>query len=158
MKRTLVALGLMTITMSSAIADDTKAVGSFIVLTEKDPFGGKDTVIAVTGSGSWAVGFRCLQSKLSVVVMNKDKQFTDGDSFMVKLRADNKDIFEEKGDVLSKNMVEIDGDVDKIMDQVAGAKSFSVRLMGNTIDTATVQTKQSEKVIGIVKAACAGGT
>jgi hypothetical protein len=159
MKRTLAALGLMTLTISSAMADDSNEirVGSFLVLTSKDPFSGKDTVVAITGSEGSSVGFRCIQSKLSVVVATNHIQFTDGDRPTIKLRADNKDILEETGALLSNTMIEIDEDNDKIMNQVVGANSLAVRIMANTIFTFTVQLKQSDKVIGMVKAACAVG-
>ena len=147
----------MLLMANAASAQDAKTtmVGSFMVRTEKDPFDGKDSVVAMTASGDWGVGVRCIQSGLSLAIVTTDTKINTGDVFLIKIRADSKDILEEKGTAISDKLIEVSDEADKIIDQALGAKSLSIRIMGDTVVTFTIPMKSSDKAIGAVKTACA---
>jgi hypothetical protein len=156
MRRLFIALAAVIASAMPMRADDTKTdhIGSFMVSTTKDPFGDRDTVVAMTIGGGGAFAMRCIEGALSIAISSATMTFETGDTFGIKIRADNKDIFEEEGTALSPVIIEVSEEADKIIEQVSGAKTVAVRIAGSTVLTETIPLQQSDKAAAVVKKAC----
>ncbi len=161
MKANRIGLAVLAGTLAMPISANgqdrqTTHIGNFLVTIEKDPFSDKDTVVALALSGTDALGLRCLESTLSLVIAGQGRTWTEGDSFNVKFRIDNKEIFDETGLAISSELVEVQDDAGKIMDDMNGGRSVAIRVTGAvSFYTFTVPLRQPDKAIALVKMACA---
>lgn len=150
-------VSMFTIVTYVANAQDKKSItiGSFLLTTEKDPFGDHDTVVAMAISGTDVVALRCIENTLSLAIASKDHPITVGEVYSVKFRADDKQIFDEVGHAINESIIDVSTNADAMIDQVNGAKIIAIRITGdNSSYTFTVPVRQADKVVPLVKKAC----
>jgi len=105
-------------------------------------------------SGTDFIAIRCIENTLSVAIAGQDHPITAGDISHIKFRADAKEIIEVQGNAINATIIQLD-DSEKLIEQLNGAKSVAIRVAGpNQSYAFTIQMKQSDKAIALVKKAC----
>lgn len=136
------------------------AAGWTVEKNEQDPFDkSKSTFIAMTESSGAALGVRCLDGTISLVVISGPSNASVGDSVDLKIVADNKDAQEEEtAVVLSTTMLFTSvqfGDQDTLS-YLQGVQKISVRytLAGSSSTVSFSGGKSLANVLGRVRKAC----
>jgi hypothetical protein len=153
-----VAGTVLSVLASTSFAQDSMSrstVGNFIVLSGKEPISDKANVIAMIGQQADIVGVRCLDDGLSIAVMRPSEDWTTGDPFEIKFRADGKPVIAKTGAAISPTVIEIPN-AEEIIDNFAGAKTVVFRVISTASTyTFTLQLRESDRAVNIVKKACA---
>jgi hypothetical protein len=106
MKKYLLAATILASLAAPALATQ-KQVGTWVVQTEKDRFGGGDTVIAITIDGQTALGLRCMSGSLSFAHIDPTLNLTPGSPFMVSFKGGNHDVISTFGAAVNDKMIEV---------------------------------------------------
>jgi hypothetical protein len=127
MIRAVAALGFVFCGVTSAIADDAKLVGNWLVSETEDRFEGGGTFIAARGDGAgnfFAV--RCIEKALTLGIGRDDTKFKVGDIFYIKLRVDKQPVLELTGVALNESLIQMDATAE-IVRSIRDGKEIAVR-------------------------------
>ncbi len=131
-----------------------KVVGDFVLTVEKDPFGQGETAVARAFVGTDGIALRCIENSLSVAILRTNPDWTEGDHFAIKFRADEKTIVGLLGYAVEKTAIEI-ADSSQLFDEMIGARSAAFRVESSiSVYTFSIPLIQVDKVIAEVKKAC----
>jgi hypothetical protein len=143
----------------SAIADDTKVVGNWLVSDKEDRFEDGGRFFAITGDGAGNLfAVRCLEKALSLGIGGIDdatRKYKVGDKFYIKLRVDKQPVLELAGVAISESLVQVDVTAD-IVRSIRDGKEIAVRQENSqgVSDTANFNTKGNAKAFARLTKEC----
>lgn len=130
MIRAVAALGIVFCGVTSAIADDVKSVGNWLVSEKEDRFEGGGTFFAMTVDGArnfFAV--RCIEKTFTLAIGHADnatQKYKVGDKFNIKLRVDKQPILELTGVAVLETLIQVDATA-QIVRSIRDGKEIAVR-------------------------------
>ena len=129
MIRAVAALGFVFCGVTSAIADDVKLVGNWLVSEKEDRFERGGTFFAVTGDGAGNFFVvRCIENTLTLGIgeENATRKSKVGDKFYIKLRVDKQPILELTGVALNERLISVNATAE-IVRSIRDGKEIAVR-------------------------------
>jgi hypothetical protein len=160
MIRAVAALGFVFYGVTSAIADDAKVVGDWIVSEKEDRFGDGGTFVAVTGDGSGNVfAVRCIEKELTLgigQINSATRKYKIGDKFYIKLRVDKQPVLELTGVALTELLIQVDATAEMVR-SIRDGKEIAVRqesIQGVSNTTIFNNTKGNAKAFARLSREC----
>ena len=130
MIRAVAALGFVFCGVTSAIADDAKLVGNWLVSEKEDRFEDGGTFFAVTGDGAGNLfAVRCIEKALTLGIGRIDNatgKYKVGDKFYIKRRVDKQPVLELTGVALDESLIQVDATAE-IVRSIRDGKEIAVR-------------------------------
>jgi len=143
MIRAVAALGFVFCGVTSAIADDVKLVGNWVVSEKEDRFEDGGTFFAMTfdGAGNF-FAVRCIEKTLTLGIGQEDsatRRYKVGDKVYIKLRVDKQPILELTGVALLETLIQVDATAE-IVRSIRDGKEIAVRQKSIQDDTTISNT------------------
>jgi hypothetical protein len=130
MIREVAALGFVFCGVTSAIADDVKVVGDWLVSEKEDRFEDGGTFFAFTGDGAGHLfAVRCIEKALTLgigQIDNATRKYQVGDKFYIKLRVDKQPVLELTGVAVNESFIQVDATAE-IVRSIRDGKEIAVR-------------------------------
>jgi hypothetical protein len=131
MIRAVAALGFVFCGVTSAIADDVKLVGNWLVSENEDRFEGGGVFLALTRDGMGNVFVvRCIENTLDFVIGeekgNATRKYKVRDIFYIKLRVDKRPILELTGVAVNEGLIQVNATAE-IVRSIRDGKEIAVR-------------------------------
>ena len=127
MIRAVAALGFVFCGVTSAIADDAKLVGNWLVIEQEDRLASGGTFLASTHNGAGNVFVvRCIEKDLSLGIGEEIGKYKVRDKFYIKLRVDKQPILELTGVAVNEKLIQVNATAE-IVRSIRDGKEIAVR-------------------------------
>jgi hypothetical protein len=130
MIRTVAAFGFVMCGVTSAAADETKLIGTWLVSEKEDRVANGGTFSAITGDGGGnMLAVQCIEKALTLGLAQTDnatRKFKAGDKFYIKLRVDKLPDIELTGVALTELLIQVDATAE-IVRSIRDGKEIAVR-------------------------------